>query len=217
MNEPVATSRPPAARRISNDRWRDITNDSPAKDVFIAIMEGMNDRYRGLGSPSPPALNPLDQWIYNHQLDTSPRGIHLCAWWPDEEQAAHSPAHLVLAVTFKKPANGRRALGRISIEMVGINRKIYPRPSVHKIEYFGSIFLNKCVDLSKKGLSGEAPYGATAEVTSFRPIPQKVSWKPTVRLHDCTFTNPGSELLESRERERQKDIYLRFKVTKRVL
>jgi hypothetical protein len=64
------------ARAIATD-WREITNDPCAKDVFIRIMERMDNRYIGLGAPSGPLKVPLDQWIDQHVDPGSPRGAGL--------------------------------------------------------------------------------------------------------------------------------------------
>jgi hypothetical protein len=188
----------------------EITDDAAAKDVFIRIMERMDDRYRGLGAPSAPLKNPLDQWIDQHRPKSSRRGAAIFAWSPSG--SVGQTIHLALAVTFLKPTGRNRALRRMVIEMLGINRAVYLRPTASHIRSFARVFFNKFVDLGSVGMGAGAvaPRGASVVVGAFRP--KSMTWKPASRLQDCVRTEPASRLLK--ERDCDHSFYWQFKVTK---
>ncbi len=191
-------------------QWREITDDANAKVAFIKIMERMDNRYIGLGAPSGPLKIPLDQWIDQHLISTSPRGVGLFAWAPQDRSKEDCVLHLVLAVTFDKPVTGTKRLNRLTICMMGINREIYRRPTPRRIHWFGRLFAAKFVDLGAVGSSGTATTGKSVMVTAFRP--KTMTWGPAADLHDRVLNDRAFELLTVRDCGHS--FYWRFKVRK---
>ncbi len=204
---PVVTPQPPCV-----GFWREITHDAAAKEVFIRIMERMDQRYVGLGAPSAPFKNPLDQWIDQHSDLAYPRGVALFAWAPESPPVTADQIHLVLGVTFNKlPLSHQQGLRRIAIEMLGINPAIYRRPSLRKIQSLARVFGDKFVDLGTHGLNEKpAPRGKSVVLSGFRP--KSMTWQPAFLLHESVCTDPCSVLV--RERDCGDRLYWQFKVTK---
>lgn len=200
--------------------WSETTTIGEAKQEFVAIMEGMDDRYRGLGAPSGRLKNPLEQWIDAHNAASSPRGVALFAWRDDTEPASDRnqnwQSDLVLAVTFQKPSGHGRPPRRIVVEMLGINRELHPQPSPSEIQQFGRLIRDRVIDFGSRQPDLKTPSDQSVVarqavvVSAFRP--KLMSWPPAMQLHDFVLTDPGSRILE--ERDCGDSIYWRFEWTK---
>jgi len=200
--------------------WAETTTIADAKQEFVAIMEGMDERYCGLGAPSGRLKNPLDQWIDAHNLASSPRRVALFAWREDTDPARDDNqkwrSRLVLAVTFQKPTGHSDPPRRIVVEMLGINRELHPEPSPSEIQGFGRLIRDHVIDFGSGQPDLETPSGQLAAarqsvvVTAFRP--KSMSWPPAMQLHDFVLTYPGTRILE--ERDCGDSIYWRFEWTK---
>src|SRR5579864_3639992 len=101
--------------------WRDVTDFPAAKALFIRLMERMDKRYVGLGAPSEPLMNPLDQQIKQHRDPASARDMAILAWSPEKTAADKDEVHLAIAVTFNKPSPGKPGLEVLVIKMIGVN------------------------------------------------------------------------------------------------